>query len=98
MSLKKILITLLLLDFTALSIFATYMSGVQGLITIATDTTNWWGPVTFIDTCIALSVALYWSWRDAREHGRSAWAATILAIGGSIGPLFYLATRPDERA
>ena len=34
--------------------------------------------------------------RDAREHGRTAWIATLLAPMGSLGPLYYLITRPEE--
>jgi hypothetical protein len=95
MSLKKILVAFVLLDFTALSLFAVYKSGLSGLFALATDTGNWWGPVLAVDVCIALAIAMHWSWRDARAHGRTAWVATLLTPLGSIGPLTYLITRPD---
>lgn len=100
MSLKKILVTFVFIDFLALSLFATYKSGVSGLLAIATTTDNWWGPTLFVDVCLSLIVALYWSWRDAGAQGRTAWAATLLSLGGSLGPLYYLITRraDDERA
>ena len=52
------------------------------------------GGLALFDLTIALSLILFWMWRDARARGATLWPYVLLtAVLGSVGPLLYLIRR-----
>ena len=95
MSWKKILLSLVLVDFAALTAYAVYVSGYVGLF--ETLLADWAGVTVFTDLAIALSLILAWMWRDAKARGVSPLPYMALTAAlGSVGPLIYLLRRNEE--
>jgi hypothetical protein len=95
MTAKQIGLAVVLADFSALTAYAIYQVGYVGFFEALFA--NIAGITVFADLVIALSLAMVWMWRDARERGVSPApyvVATLLL--GSVGPLIYLIRR--ERA
>ena len=85
-------LTILLLGFLDLTAYAVYVHGLVGLFELATA--NAVTILLFTDLMIALTLAMVWMWRDARDRGVSPlpYVALTLALG-SVGPLLYLIRR-----
>lgn len=94
---RGVIMTVLVL-FAALSAAAIWQHGYTGIF--AHQLQNLAGGQVLADLAIALSLAMIWIWRDAKETGRSAWPWIVATlIVGSFGPLVYLLTRkPNARA
>lgn len=93
MSLTKLLLAFVLIDFTALSLYALYTAGLTGLV--AAVTTNPMAWTLAVDLLIALGLILTWMIRDARTRGVAVLPYVLLTLGlGSVGPLLYLLRRP----
>lgn len=95
MNIRKIILTLVFVDFAAFSAWAVYQVGIVGF---------WEGFVhnagslqLGIDLVIALGLVMAWMVADARRRG-AAWAPWVLLtlVLGSLGPLLYLLQRPDD--
>lgn len=97
MSWKKIVLSLVLVDFAALTAYAVHVSGFAGFF--ETLLASWAGTAVLADLVIALSLVLVWMWRDARTRGVSPLPYTALTLAlGSVGPLLYLLRRSDLEA
>jgi hypothetical protein len=94
MNLRQILAALVLVDFTALTAWTLYHDNWAILGHVAA---NWTTLLMAADLVIALGVAMGWMVRDARQRGVSPWPYVVLTCTlGSVGPLAYLALRPDR--
>ena len=93
---KRILLTITLIAFSALTATALWHHGYWGIFEPQLKTTA--GAQVLADLVIALSLFLCWMWRDARTTRRNPWPwlAFILATG-SIGALLYLICAPANR-
>nr|RAV90513.1 DUF2834 domain-containing protein [Aerococcus mictus]RAV90891.1 DUF2834 domain-containing protein [Aerococcus tenax] len=55
---------------------------------------SWGGAQVFVDLVIACLLACIWMINDARERGLPVWPFIVITlVGGSFGPLLYLALR-----
>jgi len=94
MSWRKIGLWAVLLDFVAFTAWVIYQYGYSGFFEL--HLTNAIGIQVFADLIIALTLVMVWMVRDARERGVSATPYVIATLClGSIGPLLYLALRPE---
>jgi len=94
---KRLLIGLVLADFTALTAWAVYQHGFVGFLEPVTM--NAAGMQIGIDLVIALSLVTIWMWRDATARGVSVIPYVLLTVTlGSIGPLVYLFNRERQAA
>ena len=92
MNRKVLLLALVLADFLALTAWALYRYGYVGLFDQALA--NAATMQVFADLVIALSCAMLWMWRDARERAISPTPYLLLTMTlGSIGLLTYLIRR-----
>lgn len=89
MSKKQWLLTIVLLDFSALTAYAIYQIGYSGFVEGMTANI---GTITaMVDLTIALSLIGVWMWNDAKARGISALPYLVLTLAlGSVGPLLYL--------
>jgi hypothetical protein len=95
MNVKKIGLSVLLLDFLGLTAYAVYRHGLVGIFELAFA--NVATTTLFVDLSIALSLVMVWMWRDAREHGISPLPYILVTLAsGSVGPLLYLIRRPES--
>lgn len=97
MNAKQIGLSVLLVDFLALTAYAVYQYGYLGIFEMIMA--NAATMLAFVDLLIALSLIVVWMVRDARECGFSAVPYVLLTLAlGSVGPLAYLIRRlADER-
>jgi len=94
MTRERLFVAALLVDFVALNIYAFATAGLDGLWTFLSEMGPW-GWVLSADVVLALSMCMYWMWRDARRRGASSTLEMVLTpLTGSVGPLLYLARRP----
>jgi len=92
MNAKQLGLSVVLLNFSALTAYATYQYGVVGIVEVIT--VNAVTVTLFVDLVIALSLVLSWMWQDARERGVSVVPYVALTlVFGSVGPLLYLIRR-----
>jgi hypothetical protein len=97
MSLPKILLAVVLADYAALCGYALYTEGVSGIFAAATASPMAWAITA--DLCIALTLAVIWMGRDARDRGISVMPYALLTVFlGSVGPLVYLLRRPEAES
>jgi hypothetical protein len=98
MNLKKIGLGLVLLDFSAFTVWVAINGGGLGEI-LPAFTANPWVLQVAVDLVLALSLFCLWMWNDARRRGKNPvpWLVATLCTG-SIAPLAYLLLRPDEDA
>jgi hypothetical protein len=89
---QRVLLSVTLVLFGALSAIAVAQHGVWGIIAPHFRST---GPgQVFADLVISLTLAMIWMWHDAKVLGRNAWPWIVLTLAaGSFGPLIYLLTR-----
>lgn len=94
---KKLLVTLVLLDFAALSAYAMFQVGYLGIWRAGLAD---WGAIQILaDLAIACGLILVWLVADARRRGANPWPYVGLTlVGGSIGPLLYLLLRRERGA
>lgn len=97
MNWKSLLLVFVIVGFAALTAWALVEHGYIGIFTTHLQTAA--GMQVLADLVIALSLALVWMVRDARERGVSAlpWVVATLALG-SFGPLLYLLARERSSA
>jgi hypothetical protein len=92
MNRKQILLTILLVDFLALNVWAIAKIGYLEIFAAILD-----GPGTIVlavDLLIAIGMVLAWMWVDARKHGLAFLPYLPLTLAlGSVGPLLYLIRR-----
>jgi Protein of unknown function DUF2834 len=98
MNAKQIGLSVLLVDFLALTAYAVYQYGYIGFfeVMLANAVTM----TAFADLVIALSLIVAWMVRDARARGVSPLPYVLLTLAlGSAGPIAYLIRRlaSDER-
>ena len=96
-TLKKIGLTLLLLDFAALTAWALFTGSTPELMTQLFS--NPWGIQIAIDLCIAASFGIAWMWKDAKARGINPlpWALAVIPTG-SLALLAYAVRRSFEDA
>jgi hypothetical protein len=86
------LLLLVLISFTAFSVWVTLREGYFGFLVLAGREP--WALQVLLDLCIALFVAWGGLIRDARRQGIAAWPYLLATLAlGSIGPLAYLVRR-----
>ena len=89
---RTLVLGIVLVIFTALSFHAVEVHGYVGFFEAMASSTA--GIVAFVDLVIALSLATFWMWGDARERSLPFWPYALLTIAlGSVGPLSYLIHR-----
>lgn len=87
----RILLTITLILFGALTVTALWQHGYWGII--APHFQSFGGGQVLADLVIALTLAMVWMWHDAKATGRKAWPWIIATLVlGSFGPLIYLLT------
>jgi hypothetical protein len=92
MNAKQIGLTVVLLDFLALTAYAVVQHGYLGFFEIMLG--NAATTTALVDLLIALSLIAVWMARDAREHGISPLPYLVATLVlGSAGPLLYLIRR-----
>lgn len=88
---KRTLAAILLVPFSALSLYAVATVGYIGIIDYHRHSPAGWQ--VFADLVVALALILNWLFVDARKHGRNPWPwAAVTLFLGSMGPLLYLVT------
>ena len=96
MHLPRSLVLLILLPFTAFSVWVLSQVGYLGLFTANLHPA---GLQVLADLVIACTLGIVWIWRDARAQGRNPIPFVLLTLGlGSIGLLLYLLMRPAPTA
>lgn len=94
---QRILLTITLVLFGALTAVALWQHGYWGII--APLFQSFGGGQVFADLVIALVLVMVWMWRDAKATGRNAWPWFVVTLAlGSFGPLLYLLTRGSAAA
>jgi hypothetical protein len=92
MNKKQILLTILAVDFLALTAWAIAEVGFLNIFAGVLD--NPGSILLGVDLVLALGMVAAWMWVDARKHGLTVLPYLLLtAILGSAGPLIYLVRR-----
>ena len=92
---KKILLSLVLLDFLALTVWVVLDTGYFAAIDQLAST--WVGMLAIFDLLISLTIATVWMWTDAKRHGVNPLPYLALTlVTGSAGPLLYVIRRPKS--
>jgi hypothetical protein len=97
MNLKKIALSVVLVDFVALNIWAFSHHGVVGAVEALVASPA--AITASVDAVIALTLLAVVIWRDARQQGRNPlpWIG-LTALTGSVGPLAYGISRLGDAA
>lgn len=96
MSLPRPLVLLLLLPFTAYSLWVLETVGYLGLLKAHMHPA---GIQVFTDLVLMGVLVMVWMWRDAQASGRTVWPYLLLTLTlGSIGALLYLLLAPANSA
>jgi len=94
MSLPRPLVLLLLLPFTAYTIWVLATVGYIGLIKAHLHPA---GIQVATDLVLMAILVMVWMWRDAQASGRTVWPYLLLTLTlGSIGPFSYLLLAPQR--
>ena len=89
---QRILLTITLILFGALSAAALWQHGYWGIVAPLFQSLG--GGQVFADLVIALVLVMVWMWHDAKATGRNVWPWIVATLAlGSFGPLLYLLTR-----
>ena len=92
MNAKQIGLSVVLVDFAALTGYAVYQYGYLGFFELMIS--NAAALTALADLVIALSLVIAWMIRDARARGVSPLPYVVLTLAlGSVGPLLYLIRR-----
>ncbi len=96
-NLVTFVLAIVLIDFLSLTGYAVWEYGLVGVFEAAFA-----NPATIllgVDLVLALGVACYWMWSDAKKRGETALPYILLtAATGSAGPLAYLIKRSRATA
>lgn len=93
---RRALAILLLIPFTALTVYAVMKVGYVGLFEYHLHSPAGWQ--VFVDLVIALILVLVWLVPEAKRRGASPWPWAIgTLLTGSIAPLLYLAIGPGSK-
>ena len=85
-----VIITLIL--FGVLTAIALWVDGVTGIF--ASIVSSWGSMQIYIDLVIALTMIMFWLYRDARAQGRNPWPWIVATfVVGAFSPLIYLLVR-----
>ena len=86
---KRVLIFVTLLAFTALTVLAMINDGLAGIFRSIFSS---WGSVQiFADLVITLVLVIIWMWHDAKAAGRNPWGWIVATHAiGVFSPLVYL--------
>ncbi|MCA9690543.1 MAG: hypothetical protein R3A51_17680 [Nannocystaceae bacterium] len=96
MNAKKIVLTLILVDFLAMTAWVMWEYG-GPLAAMGALLSTTLGQLACFDLTIALSLAAVWIFKDARARGVSPTPYLALTLlTGSAGPLAYLIRRPER--
>ena len=89
---KKILLIVVTLAFSAITVFALQDVGYLGIFTGQLQS---WGEIqVIVDLVIICALAVLWMLGDARARGLNAWPYVLITLfAGSFGPLLYLLRR-----
>ena len=92
---RRLALLFVLVDFSALTAYATVQHGIAGLIELALANSV---TITLtVDLLIALTLVTAWMVRDARDRGVAPLPYVLLTFTlGSIGPLLYLVRHWEE--
>lgn len=86
----RTLAILILVPFTALTLYAVMDVGYIGIFDYHRHSSAGWQ--VFADLVIALTLVLLWLFDNARRTGRNPWPWVVMTLFlGSFGPLLYLA-------
>lgn len=92
MNRKQIVLSILTLDFLALTGYAIYEHGYLGIFARAAESTA--TILLAVDLLLALAMVVAWMWVDANRHGLRVWPYLLIsALFGSAGPMLYLIRR-----
>lgn len=92
MNTRQIVLTLVALDFLAMTVYVVANHGYVGMFADLLST--WPGILTAFDLTIALFMIMSWMLVDARKHGLAVLPYMIATLAfGSLGPLAYLIRR-----
>jgi hypothetical protein len=94
---QRILLTVVLIFFGALSAIALWQHGYWGIFEPQFKTFG--AGQVLADLVIAVSLAMVWMWHNAKATGRNVWPWLALSlVAGSFGPLLYLLTAKSKAA
>ena len=94
---QKTLAILILIPFTALTVYAVWDVGYFGIFDYQRHSSAGWQ--VFADLVIALVLVLTWMIPEAKRQGRNVWPWVLVTlVAGAFGPLLYLATRPQIKS
>lgn len=94
---QRVVLTIILLLFSALTAVALWQHGYWGLFEPHFKTFG--AGQVLADLVIAVSLAMLWMWHDAKATGRNVWPWLALSlVAGSFGPLLYLLTAKRKAA
>jgi uncharacterized membrane protein len=94
---QRIVLTIVLVLFGALTAVALWQQGYLNLFTQQFQ--NFSTAQVIIDLFIAVTLAMVWMWHDAKATGRNVWPWLVLSlVAGSFGPLLYLLTAKNKAA
>jgi hypothetical protein len=86
---KRTLALIILIPFTALTIYAVAEVGYVGIFDYQRHGPAGWQ--VFVDLVIALVLVLTWMIPEAKKAGRNPWPWVVVTLAaGSFGPLLYL--------
>lgn len=89
---KAAVAAVILIVFTAFSLWVVAGHGYFGFLTLARDEP--WGLQLLLDLAIACSFAVGWMVADARKRQLTVWPFVVTTLFvGSIGPLAYVVRR-----
>ncbi len=93
---QRVILTIILILFGALSAVALWQHGYWGLF--APHFKTFGAGQVLADLVIAVSLAMLWMWHEAKATGRNVWPWLALSlVAGSFGPLLYLVTRKSKQ-
>ena len=93
---QKTLAMLILIPFTALTLYAVWDVGYFGIFDYHRHSSAGWQ--VFADLVIALVLVLTWMIPEAKRQGRNPWPwVAVTFVAGAFGPLLYLATSPQAK-
>ena len=93
MSQRRLIALVLLIPFSALTLYALAEVGYVGILDYHRHSPAGWQ--VFADLVVALLLVFVWLIPDARRHGRNPWPwLAVTLFLGSFGPLLYLVTEP----
>jgi hypothetical protein len=92
---KKPLLTLALIAHGGITVGALWIEGLAGIF--AAIAHSYGTMQIFADLVIALTLAMVWMWRDAKNTGRNIWPWIVITLAaGSFGPLLYFITGKEQ--